>query len=111
MNIAPLLLYAAAAVGYAWHFGRRSIRAGRAATTMLAAAALVHTFIIGMQTTEVGHLPVVGTTGALSIFVWLSSIAYLYTETTSNERSMGVFICRSGLSPSWQAMSCGWTRS
>jgi|TARA_B100000315_G_scaffold244348_1_gene268780 ABC-type transport system involved in cytochrome c biogenesis permease subunit len=92
VNIAPLLLYAAAAVGYAWHFGKRSSRAGRAATTMLAAAALVHTFIIGMQTTEVGHLPVVGTTGALSIFVWLSSIAYLYTETTSNERSMGVFI-------------------
>jgi ABC-type transport system involved in cytochrome c biogenesis permease subunit len=92
VNIAPLLLYAAAAVGYAWHFGKRSSRAGRAATTMLAAAALVHTFIICMQTTEVGHLPVVGTTGALSIFVWLSSIAYLYTETTSNERSMGVFI-------------------
>ena len=92
MNIAPLLLYVAASIGYGWHFMKRSSRGGRTATSFLVAATLVHTFIIGMQTTEIGHLPLVGTTGALSVFVWLSSIAYLYTETTSNERSMGVFI-------------------
>ena len=92
MNTAPLLLYAAAAVAYAWHFAKRSAPVGRAATTLLVAAALVHTFIVGMQTTEAGHLPLVGTTGAVSVFVWLSALAYLYTETTSNERSMGVFI-------------------
>jgi len=92
VNIAPLLLYVAAAIGYGWHFMKRSSRGGRMATSFLVAATLVHTFIIGMQTTEIGHLPLVGTTGALSVFVWLSSIAYLYTETTSNERSMGVFI-------------------
>ena len=92
MNIAPLLLYVAASIGYGWHFMKRSSRGGRTATSFLVAATLVHPFIIGMQTTEIGHLPLVGTTGALSVFVWLSSIAYLYTETTSNERSMGVFI-------------------
>ena len=92
MNIAPLLLYVAASTAYGWHFMKRSSRGGSTATSFLVAATLVHTFIIGMQTTEIGHLPLVGTTGALSVFVWLSSIAYLYTETTSNERSMGVFI-------------------
>ena len=92
MNSAPLLFYAVAAGAYTWHFTRRSAEAGKVATTLLVAACLVHTFIIGMQTTEAGHLPLVGTTGAVSVFVWLSSLAYLYTETTSNERSMGVFI-------------------
>ena len=92
MNIALLLLYIAAAGAYAWHFTQHSTKSGRVATTLLVSTSLVHTFIIGMQTTEAGHLPLVGTTGALSVFVWLSSLAYLYTETTSNERSMGVFI-------------------
>ena len=92
MNSAPLLFYVAAAVAYAWHFTKRSAEVGKVATILLVAACLVHTFIIGMQTTEAGHLPLVGTTGAVSVFVWLASLAYLYTETTSNERSMGVFI-------------------
>ena len=92
MNSAPLLFYVVAAVAYAWHFTKRSAEVGKVATILLVAACLVHTFIIGMQTTEAGHLPLVGTTGAVSVFVWLASLAYLYTETTSNERSMGVFI-------------------
>ena len=92
MNSAPWLFYVVAAVAYAWHFTKRSAEVGKVATILLVAACLVHTFIIGMQTTEAGHLPLVGTTGAVSVFVWLSSLAYLYTETTSNERSMGVFI-------------------
>ena len=33
---------------------------GRAATTLLVAGALAHTFVIGMQTMEVGHVPVAG---------------------------------------------------
>ncbi len=92
MNSAPLLFYVVAAVAYTWHFTKRSAEVGKVATILLVAACLVHTFIIGMQTTEAGHLPLVGTTGAVSVFVWLASLAYLYTETTSNERSMGVFI-------------------
>ena len=35
---------------------------GRAATTLLVAAALAHTFVIGMQTMEVGHVPMAGAT-------------------------------------------------
>ena len=54
MNLVPLALYAAAFVAYAWHFARRTPALGRAATTILAAAALAHTFIIGMRTMEVG---------------------------------------------------------
>ncbi len=65
---------------------------GRSATTLLVAGALAHTFVIGMQTMEVGHVPVAGATSAISTFVWLLALAYLYTEMTTDERAMGVFI-------------------
>ena len=54
MNFAPLALYGVALVAYVWHFARRDPAVGRAATTLLVAAALAHTFVIGMQTMEVG---------------------------------------------------------
>lgn len=92
MTILLLLLYLAAGVAYAYHFSRRSPPAGRAATTTLAAAALIHTFVIGMRTVEVGHLPFAGAPAAISAFVWLLAVAYLYTEVTTDERAMGVFI-------------------
>jgi ABC-type transport system involved in cytochrome c biogenesis permease subunit len=92
MNAVPLALYAAAFVAYAWHFGRRNPVIGRTATTLLIAAALSHTFVIGMQTMEAGHVPVGGATSAISTFVWLLAVAYLYTELTTDERAMGVFI-------------------
>ena len=88
----PLVFYVVAAVAYAVHFASRNEAAGRCATLALVAAALAHTFVIGMQTMQVGHLPVVGTTGAISAFVYLLALAYLYTETMTNERAMGVFI-------------------
>src|SRR5207244_866173 len=92
MNFVPLLLYAAALVAYAWHFGQRSAVVGRTATTLLVAGALAHTFVIGMQTMEVGHVPVAGATSAISTFVWLLALSYLYIEMTTDERAMGVFI-------------------
>jgi ABC-type transport system involved in cytochrome c biogenesis permease subunit len=92
MNLVPLALYLVAFVAYAWHFARRSPIVGRTATTILVAAALAHTFIIGMETMEVGQVPVGGPTSAISMFVWLLAVAYLYTEVTTDERAMGVFI-------------------
>lgn len=92
MNLVPLALYVVALVLYAWHFGQRSPTVGRAATTVLGAGALAHTFVIGMQTVEVGHIPFAGTTPAISTFVWLLALAYLYTEVTTDERAMGTFI-------------------
>jgi ABC-type uncharacterized transport system permease subunit len=92
MNAIPLPLYAAAFAAYAWHFAWRQASAGRAATTLLVAAALAHTFVIGMQTVEVGNIPVAGATSAISTFVWLLALSYLYTEMTTDERAMGVFI-------------------
>ena len=88
MNLLPLVLYTAAGVAYGLHFAGRSPRAGRMATATLAAAALVHTFVIGMQTMEVGHLPFVGAAAAISAFVWLLAVAYLYTEVSTDERAM-----------------------
>ena len=92
MNAVPLALYVAALVAYAWHFAQRNPVIGRSATTLLIAAALAHTFVIGMQTMEAGHVPVGGATSAISTFVWLLALAYLYTEMTTDERAMGVFI-------------------
>jgi len=92
MNITPLVIYAAAMVAYAWHFTERNPMVGRTATTLLIFAALAHTFVIGMLTMDVGHVPVAGATSAISTFVWLLALAYLYIELTTEERAMGVFI-------------------
>jgi ABC-type transport system involved in cytochrome c biogenesis permease subunit len=92
LNTLPLLLYAAAGVAYAIHFARRDTTIGRAATTLLLFGALVHTFVIGMQTMEVRHLPFANFSRAVSSFVWLLTLSYLYLELTTDERSMGVFI-------------------
>lgn len=92
MNFVPLALYAAALIVYAWHFARRGPVVGQTATTVLVAAALAHTFVIGMQTMEAGHVPITGTTPFISTFVWLLALAYLYLEMTTNERAMGVFV-------------------
>jgi ABC-type uncharacterized transport system permease subunit len=92
MNAVPLAFYVAALGAYALHFARRQAAVGTTATTLLAAGVLSHTFVIGMQTMEAGHVPFDGTTAAISTFVWLLAIAYLYTEITTNERAMGTFI-------------------
>jgi ABC-type transport system involved in cytochrome c biogenesis permease subunit len=92
MNAIPLALYAAAMVAYAWHFARRQPIVGRSATTLLIFGVLAHTFVIGMQTMEFGHVPVAGASTAISTFVWLLALSYLYTELTTDERAMGVFI-------------------
>jgi ABC-type transport system involved in cytochrome c biogenesis permease subunit len=92
LNLLPLILYAAAGVAYAVHFARRQPAAGRAATTLLLLAALAHTFVIGMQTMEVRHVPFSNTSSAISTFVWLLTLSYLYLELSTDERAMGVFI-------------------
>ena len=92
MNVLPLVLYAAAGIAYAVHFATRQPHAGRTATVLLIFAALTHTFVIGMQTMEVRHVPFANTSRAISTFVWLLALSYLYLETTTEERAMGVFI-------------------
>jgi ABC-type transport system involved in cytochrome c biogenesis permease subunit len=92
MNCVPLALYAAAFVLYGWHFARRAPAVGRSATATLVAGVLAHTFVIGMETMESGQVPVGDATAYISMFVWLLAVSYLYTEVTTDERAMGVFI-------------------
>ena len=92
MNAIPLAIYLVAAVLYAVHFARRDAGVGRAATTVLVAGAFVHTFVIGMQTMEVWNAAFASTSRAASTFAWLLALSYLYTELTTEERAMGVFI-------------------
>src|SRR6478752_2279989 len=92
MALVPLVLYTAAAIVYGLHFARRAPRTGRVATAVLSAGVLAHTFLIGMQTVQAGHAPLVGTTSAISAFVWLLALAYLYTELTTDERAMGMLV-------------------
>jgi ABC-type transport system involved in cytochrome c biogenesis permease subunit len=92
LNAIPLVLYAAAAVVYAVHFAKRQPGVGRMATTLLLLAALSHTFVIGMQTMEVRHVPFASRSHAISTFVWLLALSYIYLELTTDERAMGVFI-------------------
>jgi ABC-type transport system involved in cytochrome c biogenesis permease subunit len=88
----PFVFYAAAAAAYLRHFSRRDPRTGRTATGLLGGALVTHTFLIGMQTMQAGYAPLVGTTAAVSAFVWLLGLAYLYVELTTEERAMGVFV-------------------
>jgi ABC-type transport system involved in cytochrome c biogenesis permease subunit len=92
LNLLPLTLYAAAVVVYAIHFAKREPSVGRAATTLLLLGVLAHTFVIGMQTMEVRHVPFANTSRAVSSFVWMLALSYLYLEVTTEERAMGVFI-------------------
>ena len=93
MNLLPLVLYAAAGIAYAIHFARRDVTVGRTATTLLLLAVLTHTFVIGMQTMELNwHVPFANPSRAVSTFVWLLTLSYLYLELTTDERAMGVFI-------------------
>jgi ABC-type transport system involved in cytochrome c biogenesis permease subunit len=92
MYALPLALYVLALAAYSVYFTGRTPAAGRTATTLLVAGAIAHTFVIGMQTMEAGHVPFAGTTQAISTFVWLLVLAYLYTEVTTDERSLGIFI-------------------
>jgi ABC-type transport system involved in cytochrome c biogenesis permease subunit len=92
MSLLPLILYALAAAAYIAHFATRDERVGRLATATLGAGVLAHTYLIGMQTVEAGHAPLVGTSAAISAFVWLLGLSYLYIELTTNERSMGAFV-------------------
>jgi len=88
----PVVLYTAAAAAYLVNFSKKDIPAGRAATALLAGGVFAHTFLIGMETMEAGYAPMVGTTAAVSAFVWLLGLAYLYVELTTDERAMGVFV-------------------
>ena len=92
MHLIPLLLYGCAAGAYVAHFNGRDRSTGRLATGLLGMAVLAHTFLIGMQTVHAGHAPLVGTTAAVSAFVWLFGLAYLYVELSTQQRAMGVFV-------------------
>jgi len=92
MHLVLLAIYAVAGVAYAVQFTRRTFGASRVATVLLVLAALAHTFVIGMETMRVGHVPAASATSAISTFVWLAALSYLYLELTTGERAMGVFI-------------------
>jgi ABC-type transport system involved in cytochrome c biogenesis permease subunit len=92
MNTVPLVIYLIAALAYIWHFSSRSPSVGRAATTLLVAAACAHVFVIGMQTMAYHHVPIAGASPAISTFVCLLAIAYLCIETATDERAIGTFV-------------------
>lgn len=86
------LLYFAAFGAYVWQFTSGKRLAGRAATGLLMLAVLVHTFVLGMYTMELGLPPMAGRTGAVSTFVWMLAVAYLAIEISTDERGMGIFV-------------------
>ncbi len=86
------LLYVAAAAAYAYAFASRRDLAGRVASAVLIAAALVHTFRIGMATVELGVPPLAGREGAIGGFVLMLAVTYLYVELSTAERAIGTFV-------------------
>jgi ABC-type transport system involved in cytochrome c biogenesis permease subunit len=92
LNLFLLALYVAAGIAYAIYFAQRRPPVGRTATTLLLLAVLVHTLVIGMQTMEVWRVPFANPSRAVSTFVWLLTLSYIYLELTTDERGMGVFV-------------------
>jgi ABC-type transport system involved in cytochrome c biogenesis permease subunit len=90
--VLPFLFYAASGLVYAIHFAQRAPGIGRAASALLAAAVVSHTFVLGMQTVKAGYVPLAGQGPAVSVFIWLLALTYLYVELTTDERAMGLFI-------------------
>lgn len=86
------LLYLVACGAYAWHFATRHPIAARVATATLIAAMLLHTFQLGMHTMHLGLPPLAGRSGALSSFVWMLAVSYLYVEVSTDERAIGLFV-------------------
>lgn len=86
------LLYATAFAAYVWHFTSQKPLAGRIATGLLLISVLVHTFVLGMYTMELGVPPMAGRTGAVSTFVWMLAVSYLSIEVSTDERGMGIFV-------------------
>lgn len=86
------LLYVAAAAAYGYAFVARRDLSGRVATALLIAAALVHTFQIGMATVEIGVPPLAGREGAISGFVLMLAVTYLYVELSTAERTIGTLV-------------------
>jgi ABC-type transport system involved in cytochrome c biogenesis permease subunit len=92
VNAIPLFLYLAAGILYAFYFTTRRVTVGHAATAVLGLGVVAHTFITGMETMAAGRVPIAGIAEAVSMFVWLLALAYLYMEMTTEERALGVFI-------------------
>ncbi|WP_291983038.1 cytochrome c biogenesis protein CcsA [Luteitalea sp.] len=86
------VLYAATFGAYVWHFSSQKALAGRIATGLLLVSVLVHTFVLGMYTMDLGVPPMAGRTGAVSTFVWMLAIAYLSVELSTDERGIGIFV-------------------
>jgi ABC-type transport system involved in cytochrome c biogenesis permease subunit len=92
VNAIPLILYLAAGILYAVHFTTRDQAVGRTGTAVLTLGVVAHGFVTGMQTQAAGHVPIAGVAQAISVFVGLLALAYLYMEMTTGERALGVFI-------------------
>ena len=94
MNFAPLALYTAAFLAYAWHFTERQPAVGRSATALLVFGALAHTFVIGMQTMEVGHVPVTGATFNPARRTWQPTYADPFSERLPPLKRVDVSLSR-----------------
>ncbi|MPZ21102.1 MAG: hypothetical protein GEV06_24860 [Luteitalea sp.] len=87
-----LALYAIATIAYIWRFVHGDQPGRHVPTLLLVGAVVVHTFVIGMQSVQVGAAPFAGRSGAVSTFVWMLALVYLYTELSTEEMAIGVFI-------------------
>ena len=92
MHLVPLLFYAAAAAAYAAHFAWRDERIGRFATALLGSGLFAHTFLIGMQTVQAGHAPLVGRQFDVQVCQPEQPHECRDRRGRADERSFGVFV-------------------
>ena len=93
VNLLPLVLYAAAGVAYAIHFARRDAVGRPRRHHAPAARPRSRTrSSSACRRWRCGTCRSPTRRAAISTFVWLLALSYLYLEITTDERAMGVFI-------------------
>ena len=92
MNVVPLVLYVLSALAYVWHFARRQPGSDARRPPSSSPAPWPTPSSSACRRWRSGHVPVTNASSAISSFVLLLALAYLYVEMTTEERTMGAFI-------------------
>ncbi|MFQ6014561.1 MAG: c-type cytochrome biogenesis protein CcsB [Anaerolineae bacterium] len=87
-----LAIYLGSTVLYEVHLVLKSRRAGRWATLILVLGALVHASALATRWLESGHPPLANLFESLSLYAWVTVLAYLIVEWRYGYKVLGAFV-------------------
>ncbi len=84
--------YMIAAILYIIYWFAKREWVGKAATVMLIVAVIANTMAMFFRTIETGHAPFSNLYESMTIFIWMTSISYLYIEFRHKIKVIGAFV-------------------